>query len=206
MTWLSGLMTENFFRSLCGKILNVIQQIKFCSHFFKWKSSVSVSVFMCQIRFLLYRHSLIYSCFMIRNHKTETHEASGSTQSSHRDAVSQCKPEVLLQTNWSEITSYNTRFFLCHFLFLSLSSSSLRQDEEHYEQTSDVRSQLRFFEQLERMEKQRKDEQEREILLKAAKVLTHTHAHTHTFWWISESVNWTVVFVLKCLFSELFLH
>uniref|UniRef100_A0A3Q2XQY8 Transcription initiation factor TFIID subunit 4-like n=1 Tax=Hippocampus comes TaxID=109280 RepID=A0A3Q2XQY8_HIPCM len=42
-------------------------------------------------------------------------------------------------------------------------------DEEHHEQTSDVRSQLRFFEQLERLEKQRKDEQEREILLKAAK-------------------------------------
>uniref|UniRef100_A0A1A7WVU6 Transcription initiation factor TFIID component TAF4 C-terminal domain-containing protein n=1 Tax=Iconisemion striatum TaxID=60296 RepID=A0A1A7WVU6_9TELE len=43
------------------------------------------------------------------------------------------------------------------------------KDEERYEQSSDVRSQLRFFEQLERMEKQRKDEQEREILLKAAK-------------------------------------
>uniref|UniRef100_A0A3Q3JM87 Transcription initiation factor TFIID component TAF4 C-terminal domain-containing protein n=1 Tax=Monopterus albus TaxID=43700 RepID=A0A3Q3JM87_MONAL len=43
------------------------------------------------------------------------------------------------------------------------------KDEELYEQTSDVRTQLRFFEQLERMEKQRKDEQEREMLLKAAK-------------------------------------
>ncbi|XP_062276428.1 transcription initiation factor TFIID subunit 4-like [Scomber scombrus] len=43
------------------------------------------------------------------------------------------------------------------------------KDEEHHEQTTDVRSQLRFFEQLERMEKQRKDEQEREMLLKAAK-------------------------------------
>ncbi|XP_068452574.1 transcription initiation factor TFIID subunit 4-like isoform X1 [Clinocottus analis] len=43
------------------------------------------------------------------------------------------------------------------------------RDEEHHEQTSDVRSQLRFFEHLERMEKQRKDDQEREILLKAAK-------------------------------------
>ncbi|XP_061898637.1 transcription initiation factor TFIID subunit 4-like [Entelurus aequoreus] len=43
------------------------------------------------------------------------------------------------------------------------------KDEDHHEQTSDVRSQLRFFEQLERLEKQRKDEQEREILLKAAK-------------------------------------
>ncbi|XP_028286437.1 transcription initiation factor TFIID subunit 4-like [Parambassis ranga] len=43
------------------------------------------------------------------------------------------------------------------------------KDEQHHEQTSDARSQLRFFEQLERMEKQRKDEQEREMLLKAAK-------------------------------------
>uniref|UniRef100_A0A8C6PUX2 TAFH domain-containing protein n=1 Tax=Nothobranchius furzeri TaxID=105023 RepID=A0A8C6PUX2_NOTFU len=43
------------------------------------------------------------------------------------------------------------------------------KDDECYEQSGDVRSQLRFFEQLERMEKQRKDEQEREILLKAAK-------------------------------------
>lgn len=48
------------------------------------------------------------------------------------------------------------------------------QDDEYYEQTADVRSQLRFFEQLERIEKQRKDEQEREILLKAAKVSTAT--------------------------------
>lgn len=44
------------------------------------------------------------------------------------------------------------------------------QDDEWYEQATDVRSQLKFFEQLERLEKQRKDEHEREILLKAAKV------------------------------------
>lgn len=57
------------------------------------------------------------------------------------------------------------------FLILKpLMFSPLNQEEEQHEQTSDVRSQLRFFEQLERMEKQRKDEQEREILLKAAKV------------------------------------
>uniref|UniRef100_A0A8C5EGX8 Transcription initiation factor TFIID subunit 4-like n=1 Tax=Gouania willdenowi TaxID=441366 RepID=A0A8C5EGX8_GOUWI len=43
------------------------------------------------------------------------------------------------------------------------------KEEDGVELTSDVRSQLRFFEQLERMEKQRKDEQERELLLKAAK-------------------------------------
>uniref|UniRef100_A0AAV2LSR1 TAFH domain-containing protein n=1 Tax=Knipowitschia caucasica TaxID=637954 RepID=A0AAV2LSR1_KNICA len=45
---------------------------------------------------------------------------------------------------------------------------SCKDDESHL-QTADVRSQLRFFEQLERIEKQKKDEQEREILLKAAK-------------------------------------
>lgn len=33
-----------------------------------------------------------------------------------------------------------------------------------------MRAQLRFFEQLDRLERQRKEEQEREILLKAAKV------------------------------------
>lgn len=56
---------------------------------------------------------------------------------------------------------------------------SFPQDEENHEQTTDVRSQLRFFEQLERMEKQRKDEQEREILLKAAKVVNPT---IHELW------------------------
>ncbi|KAF3697095.1 Transcription initiation factor TFIID subunit 4 [Channa argus] len=45
---------------------------------------------------------------------------------------------------------------------------TFKEDERH-EQTSDVRAQLKFFEQLDQMEKQRKEEQEREILLKAAK-------------------------------------
>uniref|UniRef100_A0A671SQJ3 Si:dkey-219c3.2 n=1 Tax=Sinocyclocheilus anshuiensis TaxID=1608454 RepID=A0A671SQJ3_9TELE len=43
------------------------------------------------------------------------------------------------------------------------------KDEELYEQTSDVRTQLKFFEQLEKIEKQRKDDEERELLMKAAK-------------------------------------
>ncbi|XP_051545862.1 transcription initiation factor TFIID subunit 4-like [Myxocyprinus asiaticus] len=43
------------------------------------------------------------------------------------------------------------------------------KDEELYKQGSDVRAQLKFFEQLEKMEKQRKDDEEREILMKAAK-------------------------------------
>uniref|UniRef100_A0A3B5BJR6 TAF4A RNA polymerase II, TATA box binding protein (TBP)-associated factor n=1 Tax=Stegastes partitus TaxID=144197 RepID=A0A3B5BJR6_9TELE len=41
--------------------------------------------------------------------------------------------------------------------------------DDNYEQSSDVRVQLKFFEQLDQLEKQRKEEQEREILLKAAK-------------------------------------
>ncbi|KAG7472379.1 hypothetical protein MATL_G00108290 [Megalops atlanticus] len=43
------------------------------------------------------------------------------------------------------------------------------KDDDRYEQVSDVRAQLKFFEQLDQMEKQRKEEQEREILMKAAK-------------------------------------
>ncbi|XP_064154579.1 transcription initiation factor TFIID subunit 4-like isoform X1 [Anguilla rostrata] len=43
------------------------------------------------------------------------------------------------------------------------------KEDDRYEQVSDVRSQLKFFEQLDQMEKQRKEEQEREILMKAAK-------------------------------------
>ncbi|XP_069569477.1 transcription initiation factor TFIID subunit 4-like [Brachyistius frenatus] len=43
------------------------------------------------------------------------------------------------------------------------------KEDDNYEQSSDVRSQLKFFEQLDQLEKQQKEEQEREILLKAAK-------------------------------------
>ncbi|XP_032363283.1 transcription initiation factor TFIID subunit 4 [Etheostoma spectabile] len=43
------------------------------------------------------------------------------------------------------------------------------KEDDKYEQSSDVRAQLKFFEQLDQLEKQRKEEQEREILLKAAK-------------------------------------
>ncbi|XP_018535546.1 transcription initiation factor TFIID subunit 4 [Lates calcarifer] len=43
------------------------------------------------------------------------------------------------------------------------------KEDDNYEQSSDVRAQLKYFEQLDQLEKQRKEEQEREILLKAAK-------------------------------------
>ncbi|XP_026077155.1 transcription initiation factor TFIID subunit 4-like isoform X1 [Carassius auratus] len=43
------------------------------------------------------------------------------------------------------------------------------KEDSRYEQVEDVRSQLKFFEQLDQLEKQKKEEQEREILMKAAK-------------------------------------
>ncbi|XP_074067600.1 transcription initiation factor TFIID subunit 4-like [Macrotis lagotis] len=43
------------------------------------------------------------------------------------------------------------------------------KDDERYEKASDVRAQLKIFEQLDRIKKQKKDEQEREILIQAAK-------------------------------------
>ncbi|XP_005172945.3 transcription initiation factor TFIID subunit 4 isoform X1 [Danio rerio] len=43
------------------------------------------------------------------------------------------------------------------------------KEDSRYEQVEDVRAQLKFFEQLDQLEKQKKEEQEREILMKAAK-------------------------------------
>ncbi|KAM9751913.1 transcription initiation factor TFIID subunit 4-like isoform 1-T1 [Menidia menidia] len=43
------------------------------------------------------------------------------------------------------------------------------KEDERYQQVSDVRAQLKFFEQLDHLEKQKKEDAEREILLKAAK-------------------------------------
>lgn len=61
--------------------------------------------------------------------------------------------------------SWNTAY-----LISNLNTSFTWQEDNNYEQSSDVRTQLKFFEQLDQLEKQRKEEQEREILLKAAKV------------------------------------
>lgn len=63
-------------------------------------------------------------------------------------------------------TSCSVLLDLCH----PDVSLSVYQEDGRHEQVSDVRAQLKFFEQLDRLERQRKEEQEREILLKAAKV------------------------------------
>lgn len=67
------------------------------------------------------------------------------------------------------------------------------QEDARFEQVTDVRAQLKFFEQLDQLEKQRKEEQEREILMKAAKV---THTHTPVY------IRATDVLLLKHAFHE----
>lgn len=50
------------------------------------------------------------------------------------------------------------------------SSEDFSQASENYILSNDTRSQLKFLEKLDQLEKQRKDLEEREMLLKAAKV------------------------------------
>lgn len=73
--------------------------------------------------------------------------------------------------------------FCCEPVRLCVMLMMCVQEDSRYEQVEDVRSQLKFFEQLDLLEKQKKEEQEREILMKAAKVskpppaiLTHSHS------------------------------
>lgn len=80
---------------------------------------------------------------------------------------------IINYIKWSQSAFSLFSFLPCIFLsFLATSSFNAQEDARH-EQVSDVRAQLKFFEQLDQMEKQRKEEQEREILLKAAKVGIH---------------------------------
>ncbi|XP_062856793.1 transcription initiation factor TFIID subunit 4 [Trichomycterus rosablanca] len=69
----------------------------------------------------------------------------------------------------SHATENRLRSMLENVSALARHRTEACKDEEQHEQSSDVRTQLKFFEQLERMEKQRKDDEEREILLKVAK-------------------------------------
>lgn len=63
-------------------------------------------------------------------------------------------PLVVYKKNWLSITTFSF------------------QGSDKYIISSDTRAQLRFLEKLDHLEKQRKDEEEREMLLRAAKVRT----------------------------------
>nr|XP_061779820.1 transcription initiation factor TFIID subunit 4-like [Nerophis lumbriciformis] len=69
----------------------------------------------------------------------------------------------------SHATQHRLRDLMERVSFVAQQKNGNFKEEDNHEQTSDVRAQLKFFEQLDQLEKQQKEEQEREILLKAAK-------------------------------------
>uniref|UniRef100_A0A8C1G3L9 TAF4A RNA polymerase II, TATA box binding protein (TBP)-associated factor n=1 Tax=Cyprinus carpio TaxID=7962 RepID=A0A8C1G3L9_CYPCA len=98
-----------------------------------------------------------------------------------RFGVTELGPEVV------NIVSHATQQRLQNLLekvsLIAQQKNMTYKEDSRYEQVEDVRSQLKFFEQLDLLEKQKKEEQEREILMKAAKVskpppaiLTHSHS------------------------------
>ncbi|XP_016406831.1 transcription initiation factor TFIID subunit 4-like isoform X1 [Sinocyclocheilus rhinocerous] len=84
-----------------------------------------------------------------------------------RFGVTELGPEVV------NIISHSTQQRLQNLLekvsLIAQQKNMTYKEDSRYEQVEDVRSQLKFFEQLDQLEKQKKEEQEREILMKAAK-------------------------------------
>lgn len=69
-----------------------------------------------------------------------------------------------------QMTPASLECFASTYMYNKFFIVAYLQEDDYHKQDSDVRAQLKFFEQLDQLEKQRKEEQEREILLKAAKV------------------------------------
>ena len=74
----------------------------------------------------------------------------------------------------SRIVSHATEYMLRDMISKLSNVAEHRMEnyrmEPHYEMTSDVRLQLKFLEELNKLEKKRHEDQEREILLRAIKV------------------------------------
>ncbi|XP_020314304.1 transcription initiation factor TFIID subunit 4 [Oncorhynchus kisutch] len=84
-----------------------------------------------------------------------------------RLGVTNLGPEVISYV--SHATQHRLQNLLEKLTVVAQQKSITFKEDDKCEQVSDVRAQLKFFEQLDQMEKQRKEEQEREILMKAAK-------------------------------------
>ncbi|KAF7207793.1 transcription initiation factor TFIID subunit 4-like isoform X3 [Nothobranchius furzeri] len=84
-----------------------------------------------------------------------------------KHGVMELGPEVVNYV--SHATQQRLQSLLENVSLVALQKNMNFKEDDNSEQISDVRAQLKFFEQLDQLEKQRKEEQEREILLKAAK-------------------------------------
>uniref|UniRef100_A0A4W5RMA0 TATA-box binding protein associated factor 4 n=1 Tax=Hucho hucho TaxID=62062 RepID=A0A4W5RMA0_9TELE len=84
-----------------------------------------------------------------------------------RLGVTDLGPEVINYV--SHATQHRLQNLLEKVTVVAQQKNITFKEDDKCEQVSDVRAQLKFFEQLDQMEKQRKEEQEREILMKAAK-------------------------------------
>ncbi|XP_064812805.1 transcription initiation factor TFIID subunit 4-like [Oncorhynchus masou masou] len=84
-----------------------------------------------------------------------------------RLGVTDLGPEVISYV--SHATQHRLQNLLEKLTVVAQQKNITFKEDDKCEQVSDVRAQLKFFEQLDQMEKQRKEEQEREILMKAAK-------------------------------------
>ncbi|XP_066529189.1 transcription initiation factor TFIID subunit 4 [Hoplias malabaricus] len=84
-----------------------------------------------------------------------------------RFGVTELAPEVVSLV--SHATQQRLQNLLGKVSVIAQQKNMTYKEDGRFEQVSDVRAQLKFFEQLDQMEKQRKEEQEREILMKAAK-------------------------------------
>ncbi|XP_067287530.1 transcription initiation factor TFIID subunit 4 isoform X2 [Pseudorasbora parva] len=84
-----------------------------------------------------------------------------------RFGVTELGPEVVNLV--SHATQQRLQNLLEKVSLIAQQKNMTYKEDSRYEQVDDVRSQLKFFEQLDQLEKQKKEEQEREILMKAAK-------------------------------------
>ncbi|XP_007906140.2 transcription initiation factor TFIID subunit 4 [Callorhinchus milii] len=121
-------------------------------------------------RILVTNSSLVGAC--VHSCKDEAFLASGPLhrrmlETAKRFGISDIPVDIV--NTVSHATQERLKTVIGKLTSIAQHRMEVHKDEEWYEQATDVRTQLKFFEQLERLEKQRKDDLEREILLKAAK-------------------------------------